>query len=103
MSSLAADAWNYTFASGLSAGTQSSAKWPCSGSNVAINITIYIWRPSNGTKIATILDGASTATFTSTNQQTETSYSGTFSGMLSKYHRLVQFSIATVTFHQLYF
>jgi hypothetical protein len=61
--SLPSDTWNYTFATGLSSGTQSSAKWPCSGSNQKINITLYVWRPSNGTKIATILDGSSNAAF----------------------------------------
>jgi hypothetical protein len=80
ITSLASDTWNYTFATGLSSGTQSSAKWPCSGSNQKINITLYVWRPSNGIKIATILDGSSNATFTATNSTSEFSYSGTFAG-----------------------
>jgi hypothetical protein len=80
ITSLASDTWNYTFATGLSSGTQSSAKWPCSGSNQKINITLYVWRPSNGIKIATVLDGSSNATFTATNSTSEFSYSGTFAG-----------------------
>lgn len=52
--SIAANTWTYAFATRESGAT---ANFPVSGSGQVVYINVYVWRPSNGTKVGTILDG----------------------------------------------
>lgn len=78
MTSLASDTWNFAFAAKEAT---TNINFPCSGASQVVNVTAYIWRPSDGTKIATILDGNSTANFNEPASATlEKSVFGTFAG-----------------------
>ena len=57
--SIAANTWLYRF------GAQSQDtgnNFPVSGNNAAVRVTAYVWKPSNGTKYADIIDSTSAAT-----------------------------------------
>lgn len=58
-SSIAANTWTYNF-SALQ--QHASANFPVNGSNQAVRVNCYVWRPSTSTKIGTILDGTTAAT-----------------------------------------
>lgn len=81
ITSLSADTWNYTFAAFSSQYTLANFPVTAANSNLPVNITLYVWRPSNGTKIATILDGNSNNTFGYGGAaSSEVSFTGTFAG-----------------------
>ncbi|MGC1927866.1 MAG: hypothetical protein WA667_02740 [Candidatus Nitrosopolaris sp.] len=96
ISSLASDTWNFTFVATESA---LNANYPCNSTAQAINVTVYIWRPSNGTKIATILDGPSAANFNEPGSHVtnEWSLSGTFAGSA------VSFAVGDIICVEIYF
>lgn len=58
-SSIAANTWTYNFASNT---TTAAANFPVAGTNQAVRVTLYVWRPSNQTKVQNIFDGTSSAT-----------------------------------------
>lgn len=77
MTTVSSDTWNYTFAAKETASDQ----FPCFGANFFVIVTLYVWRPSNGTRIGFVINGNSSANFSepsATNQ--EQSLSGTFAG-----------------------
>jgi hypothetical protein len=57
--SIAANTWVYAFAHRQ---TATGCNYPVSGNNAAVRVNIYVWKPSNGTKYGTILDGNTAAT-----------------------------------------
>lgn len=57
--SIAANTWVYAFAA---VEANLSCNFPVNGTNKAVNVNIYVWRPSTGAKVGTILDGATAAT-----------------------------------------
>jgi hypothetical protein len=57
--SIPAAAWTYNFAAKE---TNTSANFPVTSSNKAVAICCYVWKPSDGTKYANILDGNTTGT-----------------------------------------
>lgn len=70
--------WTYNFATRI---TNLNGNWPVTNANQPIHVNLYVWRPSNGTKIGTILDGNTASTVdehSSTN--TERNHVTTFSG-----------------------
>jgi hypothetical protein len=77
-SSLASNTWTYNFAAQESS---VSANFPCAGANQVVYVNAYVWRPTTTTKIGTILDGNTAATYTEpSGALVETSEHGTFSG-----------------------
>jgi hypothetical protein len=54
-SGVAANTWSYNFAAYES---NAAANFPCSGTST-VYVNCYVWRPSNQSKVGTILDGAS--------------------------------------------
>lgn len=57
--SIAANTWVYAF--DASEGNL-SCNFPVSGANQPVYVNIYVWRPSTGAKVGTILDGNTAAT-----------------------------------------
>ncbi len=55
-----AKTWTYEFGAKES---NAAANWPVSGTAQAIRVNCYVWKPSDGTKVGTILDGNSNADF----------------------------------------
>lgn len=53
-SSIAANTWTYNFCADANHAT---ANFPVSGTNQPVRVNIYVWRPSNSSKVGTILDG----------------------------------------------
>lgn len=78
ISSITAQTWNYAFAATES---NASANYPVSGGPAAVYINVYVWRPSTGAKVGTILDG-NTSAFVGEATSGEASHFGTFSGSL---------------------
>jgi len=75
--SIAANTWSYNFAASE---TGATANFPCSGTNV-VYVCLYVWRPSTGTKIATILDGNSVSGYVEPSSvASEKVMTGTFTG-----------------------
>lgn len=58
--SISANTWVYAFSA--MEGTAAAQNWPVSGTNKAVYVNIYVWRPSNGSLVGTIRDGTSAAT-----------------------------------------
>lgn len=56
--SVAANTWNYSFAA---AETSTGCNFPVPGTS-AVNVTVYVWRPSTGAKVGNIMDGTSSGT-----------------------------------------
>jgi hypothetical protein len=75
--SVAANTWTYNFAS---AESNANANFPCSGTNQPVRVNCYVWKPSNGTKYGTILDGNTGNLFDEPAVTTETAHEGTFTG-----------------------
>ena len=48
-SSITAHSWNYAFAARVN---NLSANFPCNGTSQPVYVNVYVWRPSNGTKLA---------------------------------------------------
>jgi len=73
-----ANTWNFAFANSEAL---ANGNFPRSGAG-AVYVVVYVWRPSNGTKVGNILDGASDAsTFAEPSATgTEKSNFGTFTG-----------------------
>jgi hypothetical protein len=86
INSLIADTWNYTFAA-MAANAACNFPVTTVTASLALYVTLYVWRPSTGAKIATICDANSNATFgsTSTNVSTEKSFTGTFAGSAASF------------------
>lgn len=77
MTSIASDTWNFAFADQEGNAAQN---FPCSGT-AAVSVTVYVWRPSTGTKVGNILDGNSNADFAEPSATaTEKSNFGSFAG-----------------------
>lgn len=76
--SLAAGLYTYNFAA---AEPNLGANFPVTSNSKAVYINCYVWRPSNGTKVATVLDGNSALVYNEpTVINTETVMHGTFTG-----------------------
>lgn len=75
--SLSADTWTFSFAT-----MQSSVSlyFPYNTTGNATYICLYVWNPSNGTKVATILDANSGSSHSNVSQLVEQAWSVTFSG-----------------------
>lgn len=74
---ISANTWNYAIAFREALLT---TNWPISGTGNS-NMTVYVWRPSNGTKIGTILDSSTGVSLTEPNAaNTIKSNFNTFSG-----------------------
>src|SRR4029453_13984754 len=56
-----------------------SSNFPVCAVNSACTINAYVWKPSNGTKVGTILDGSTVASFDEAGT-VETANHGTFTG-----------------------
>ena len=52
--SIAANTWTYAFSASEST---VQANFPVPGSSQPVRVNCYVWRPSDGTKVGTILDG----------------------------------------------
>lgn len=74
--SIAANTWTYSFAARESVTT---GNFPVNGTNQAVRITCYVWRPGTG-KVANILDGTSAATPDEGAANTERASTCTFTG-----------------------
>ncbi|MDR4491373.1 MAG: hypothetical protein R2685_10810 [Candidatus Nitrosocosmicus sp.] len=77
---ITAQTWTYNFATAESA---LAANAPVSGTNKAIMVTCYVWRPSTGTKVGDIANGtgiSSTTYSEPASANSESSQHGTFSG-----------------------
>lgn len=57
--SIAANTWLYRFGA---ESDDTGNNFPVSGNNIAVRVTAYVWKPSNGTKYANIIDSTSAAT-----------------------------------------
>jgi len=57
---IAANTWVYGF--NASEPNNLAINFPVSGSNQPVYVNIYVWRPSTGTKVGTILDGNTAST-----------------------------------------
>ena len=78
MTSITAQTWTYDFA--VAQGNVNT-NFCGSGTGNAVHITCYVWRPSNGTIVGTILDGDSAAAYAEPDTAaTEESNHGTFTG-----------------------
>lgn len=75
--SIAANTWTYNFAA---SGSTTSANFPVSASNKSVPINCYVWRPSNTSKVGTILEGNSDATVDEAAAATEAAHHVAFSG-----------------------
>jgi hypothetical protein len=58
--SIAANTWTYNFAA--RSPVAGFANYPTGSANQPVRVHVYVWRPSNGTKVGTILDGTSAST-----------------------------------------
>jgi hypothetical protein len=58
--SIAANTWTYNFAA--RSPVSGFANYPTGSTNQPVRVHVYVWRPSNGTKVGTILDGTSAST-----------------------------------------
>lgn len=76
-SSISANTWTYSFAARE---TDVGANYPVNGSNQAINVNCYVWRPSSSTKIGTIRDGTTAATVDEGAANTERASTATITG-----------------------
>jgi len=56
-----------------------AANWPVSGTSQPLRINCYVWKPSDGTKVGTILDGNSNSDFEEAGT-TQSVINGTFAG-----------------------
>jgi hypothetical protein len=75
---VSANTWTYNFAAWVS---NVAANFPVNGASQSVPINCYVWRPSTQTKIATILEGNSTANFTEPSAASvDKVMHGTFSG-----------------------
>ena len=73
-----AGTWRYAFAASES---NANANFPCSGSNAPVYLNVYVWRPSNQTKIGTIIDGNTDSVYVEPGAtSSERSEYGTFTG-----------------------
>ena len=82
--SVAANTWRYNFATKASVVT-SVDDWPCLDAPAGTqNITAYVWRPSNGTKVGNIFDSTVTGYYDvgnfRNNTTAEKAEDGTFTG-----------------------
>jgi hypothetical protein len=77
MASLPAQTWTYNFATTQ---TSTSGNFPVSGANKAVRVNCYVWRPSNQTKIGTVLDGDTALIYDEIAANVERVGHGTFSG-----------------------
>ncbi len=78
VTSITAQTWTYKFAAKES---NTAANFPCTGTNKAVRVTAYVWRPGTG-KVGNILDGTSNNTVDESTAGTETYHVVTFSGSL---------------------
>ena len=51
---IAANTWTYAFSASESS---TSCNFPCAATNQAVRVNCFVWRPSTGAKVGTILDG----------------------------------------------
>jgi len=75
--SISANTWTYAFAAKESS---TSANFPVTSNNKSVWVNAYVWRPSNSSKIGTILDGTTAATVDEGAAATEVYHIVTFSG-----------------------
>lgn len=75
--SIAANTWTYGFTASETATTQN---FPVSGNNQSVRVNCYVWRPSDGTKVGTILDGTTASTVDEGSANSQTYHIVTFSG-----------------------
>lgn len=69
-----AQTWNYQFRTEEG---NAQANFPVNGTNQPVYVNCYVWKPSNGTKVGTILDGN---TASQANEGTPITNTVTFSG-----------------------
>lgn len=75
---ISANTWSYNFACRIS---NVSNNFPCSGANQPVHVLVYVWRPSNGTKVGNIIEGNSDNNFSEPDAANSTKAKhGTFSG-----------------------
>lgn len=77
---ISANTWNFAFAASQNIATANFPVTAASGTQV--HVTVYVWRPGNGTKVGDIFDGTSSGTtFAEPSAiSTEKSEFGTFTG-----------------------
>lgn len=76
--SIPASAWTYSFAARQ---VTSSANFPVSGNAQPVHVHVYVWKPSNGTKVGTIIDADSASEYNEpTTLNSVTSMYGSFTG-----------------------
>lgn len=75
--SVAANTWTYNFATMEDA---IGCNFPVNGSGAPIRVNCYVWRPSNQTKVGTILDGNTASNLTEPSADTEACHNTTFTG-----------------------
>ena len=76
-SAISANTWTYAFAAKESS---TSANFPVTTNNKAVWVNVYVWRPSNSSKVGTIRDGTTTATVDEAGANVEANHVVTFSG-----------------------
>lgn len=74
--SVAANTWTYNFSTMQEA---IGSNWPVDGSGT-VRINCYVWRPSNSTKIGTILDGNTASNLTEPADDVQVVHHTTFTG-----------------------
>ena len=78
ISTINADNWKYAFAAQES---NASANFPAGAANSPVYLNVYVWRPSNGTKVGTIIDGNTSSVFAEcSSANTERAMYGSFTG-----------------------
>lgn len=77
--SIAANTWTYTIGTRNTGST--SVNFPVSGSSQPVYVNCYVWRPSTGAKVGTVLDGNSASVYNEDAAVTTEYYKiGTFTG-----------------------
>ena len=77
VSSISANTWTYAFAAeepGL------SANFPCTGTDKAVSVHCYVWRPSTSAKVGTVLEGTTASTVDEGTANEKKSHVATFTG-----------------------
>lgn len=75
--SIAANTWTYAFTADEDSATPN---FPVNGANQPVYLNVYVWKPSSGTKVGTILDGNTASTVDEGGVATKVGHVVTFTG-----------------------
>ena len=75
VSSITADNWVYAFSAKQS---NAAANFPCDGADKPLYLNVYVWRPSTGAVVGTMLDGNTASVYAEPGGTTQVSEYGSF-------------------------